>query len=157
MLNGKPRDGAHPHFPFNIEFWKKINSSLLICNINEEQSGGTVDWPFMLCILLYLEGKAGRIFTTWNEKCIYMYISSCQPKWPSRVCNLEFFCQSTVPPLHSSLILFINRFCDWSQDKVEFILASTDFVTLLSKLYIPSTLNIALLQWHTHLNVCAVK
>ena len=20
MLNGKPRDGAHPHFPFNIEF-----------------------------------------------------------------------------------------------------------------------------------------
>ena len=27
MLNGKPRDGAHPHFPFNIEFWKKINSS----------------------------------------------------------------------------------------------------------------------------------
>ena len=25
------------------------------------------------------------------------------------------------------------------------------------KLYIPSTLNIALLQWHTHLNVCAVK
>ena len=26
-----------------------------------------------------------------------------------------------------------------------------------SKLYIPSTLNIALLQWHTHLNVCAVK
>ena len=27
----------------------------------------------------------------------------------------------------------------------------------LPKLYIPSTLNIALLQWHTHLNVCAVK
>ena len=26
-----------------------------------------------------------------------------------------------------------------------------------AKLYIPSTLNIALLQWHTHLNVCAVK
>ena len=26
-----------------------------------------------------------------------------------------------------------------------------------TKLYIPSTLNIALLQWHTHLNVCAVK
>ena len=28
---------------------------------------------------------------------------------------------------------------------------------LRAKLYIPSTLNIALLQWHTHLNVCAVK
>ena len=42
MLNGKPRDGAHPHFPFNIEFWKKINSSLLICNIKEEQNGGIV-------------------------------------------------------------------------------------------------------------------
>ena len=28
---------------------------------------------------------------------------------------------------------------------------------LKSKLYIPSTLNIALLQLHTHLNVCAVK
>ena len=26
-----------------------------------------------------------------------------------------------------------------------------------SKLYIPSTLNIAFIQWHTHLNVCAVK
>ena len=26
-----------------------------------------------------------------------------------------------------------------------------------SKLYIPSTLNIDLIQWHTHLNVCAVK
>ena len=26
-----------------------------------------------------------------------------------------------------------------------------------AKLYIPSTLNIALLQWHTQLNVCAVK
>ena len=28
---------------------------------------------------------------------------------------------------------------------------------LWSKLYIPSTLNIDLIQWHTHLNVCAVK
>ena len=26
-----------------------------------------------------------------------------------------------------------------------------------SKLYIPSTLNITLIQWHTQLNVCAVK
>ena len=26
-----------------------------------------------------------------------------------------------------------------------------------AKLYIPSTLNIALIQWHTQLNVCAVK
>ena len=25
------------------------------------------------------------------------------------------------------------------------------------KLYIPSTINIALMQWHTKLNVCAVK
>ena len=32
-----------------------------------------------------------------------------------------------------------------------------DEFKLLTKLYIPSTLNIALLQWHTHLNVCAVK
>ena len=31
------------------------------------------------------------------------------------------------------------------------------FFMISSKLYIPSTLNIALLQWHTHLNVCAVK
>ena len=28
---------------------------------------------------------------------------------------------------------------------------------ICTKLYIPSTLNIAILQWHTHLNVCAVK
>ena len=28
---------------------------------------------------------------------------------------------------------------------------------LFSKLYIPSTLNITLIQWHTQLNVCAVK
>ena len=27
----------------------------------------------------------------------------------------------------------------------------------MAKLYIPSPLNIPLLQWHTHLNVCAVK
>ena len=26
-----------------------------------------------------------------------------------------------------------------------------------AKLYTPSTLNIVLIQWHTHLNVCAVK
>ena len=26
-----------------------------------------------------------------------------------------------------------------------------------AKLYIPSTINIALIQWHTQLNVCAVK
>ena len=31
------------------------------------------------------------------------------------------------------------------------------FLVVKPKLYIPSTLNIALLQWHTHLNVCAVK
>lgn len=31
------------------------------------------------------------------------------------------------------------------------------FLVIKAKLYIPSTLNIALLQWHTHLNVCAVK
>ena len=31
-----------------------------------------------------------------------------------------------------------------------------DFL-LATKLYIPRTLNIALLQWHTHWNVCAVK
>ena len=36
-----------------------------------------------------------------------------------------------------------------SENKVRFIYTP--------KLYIPSTLNIVLLQWHTHLNVCAVK
>ena len=45
-----------------------------------------------------------------------------------------------------------------------FLIFSLSFFSLLlilsvcsPKLYIPSTLNIALLQWHTHLNVCAVK
>ena len=27
----------------------------------------------------------------------------------------------------------------------------------LAELYTPSTLNIVLIEWHTHLNVCAVK
>ena len=41
---------------------------------------------------------------------------------------------------------FVTIFCcDWFE------------LAMKSKLYIPSTLNIALLQWHTHLNVCAVK
>ena len=31
------------------------------------------------------------------------------------------------------------------------------FLILQSKLYTPSTLNIVLILWHTHLNVCAVK
>ena len=33
----------------------------------------------------------------------------------------------------------------------------TLFLTPSPKLYIQSTLNIGLIQWHTHLNVCAVK
>ena len=34
---------------------------------------------------------------------------------------------------------------------------SSSSLALKSKLYTPSTLNIVLIQWHTHLNVCAVK
>ena len=37
------------------------------------------------------------------------------------------------------------------------IIGMAQICRLKPKLYIPSTLNIALLQWHTHLNVCAVK
>ena len=43
---------------------------------------------------------------------------------------------------------------------VTFFFLQLIFVEILirsPKLYIPSTLNIAFLQWHTHLNVCAVK
>ena len=36
------------------------------CNESkEEQSGGTIDWPFMICILkCNVTGKVGRIFAT---------------------------------------------------------------------------------------------
>ena len=34
---------------------------------------------------------------------------------------------------------------------------NTEQLGMGSKLYIPSTLNITLIQWHTQLNVCAVK
>ena len=45
----------------------------------------------------------------------------------------------------------------FSQGTLEFGIDVGQEITLGPKLYIPSTLNIALLQWHTHLNVCAVK
>ena len=46
-----------------------------------------------------------------------------------------------------------HRFSQKTNGRICFVC----FFTLHAKLYIPSTLNIALLQWHTHLNVCAVK
>ena len=43
--------------------------------------------------------------------------------------------------------------------RVEFYVPTLSLIKigLMSKLYTPSTLNIVLIQWHTHLNVCAVK
>ena len=29
IVNGKPRDGAHVHYPFNIEFWEFILNDFL--------------------------------------------------------------------------------------------------------------------------------
>ena len=39
----------------------------------------------------------------------------------------------------------------------DYLVVNLQKVRAKAKLYIPSTLNIALIQWHTQLNVCAVK
>ena len=71
-------------------------------------------------------------------------------------------------PVKSSRIPIRGVFISHSSDQIEFqslelmyeqyvICMSFDVVIPESKLYTPSTLNIVLIQWHTHLNVCAVK
>ena len=58
--------------------------------------------------------------------------------------------------------IIINK-CHWEGGVMAFTLNDAGEIETSmvlgsdTKLYIPSTLNIALLQWHTHLNVCAVK
>ena len=52
-------------------------------------------------------------------------------------------------PFYADLLgFFLSKMVEYDQLKQ---------FDIVPKLYIPSTLNIALLQWHTHLNVCAVK
>ena len=44
-----------------------------------------------------------------------------------------------------------------NQPKYPMSLYISPVLNFLSKLYTPSTLNMNLILWHTHLNVCAVK
>ena len=55
---------AYPLRCLNALF--SVASTMSMVGIKEERSGGTVDWPFMLCTINvnYVIVKVGKIFTT---------------------------------------------------------------------------------------------
>ena len=78
---------ATPKYRFFVKMWEnieinQIRFTILIPLIKEEQSGGTVDWSFMLC-----NSQGCRSVYYKNENCIYGYLAAwtepkmAQPSW----------------------------------------------------------------------------
>ena len=148
----------------NVAISQKKMSCMIFDNKNDRTRNKRKSWELTVCIVGVVDRFGHKLFRK-GETCMI----SVYPNLIDRTKGSTIVCLSECSTIYyyildfSCFTLFADYWWDW-------VIAVPNMAQChrqscrkskwdrwQSYMYTPSTLNIVLIQWHTHWNVCAVK